>query len=252
MKVTYGVATKAAALALVAAGAAVPFALGACSSSDPADGGDGGTAGGALDGAADSPAPVPDTGSTAAPSCDEYCEPALESCPASGPSRQYATKAQCLAACAHLPPGQGGAIDGNSVACRAYHAGVAGQPGQDTVHCPHAGYSGAATCGSRCEAFCQVAVGHCKAPLPQPFASVSACLAACGQDGGFRDFDPGAPGGEYPTTGLTQNNLNCRQGRLWQALEDTDGGDAGAAFNECARIGLPGVTDGGLTPACVN
>jgi len=40
------------------------------------------------------------------------------------------------------------AVSGDSVQCRIYHAGVAGNPITNApVHCPHASKDGAGTCG---------------------------------------------------------------------------------------------------------
>jgi len=59
----------------------------------------------------------------------------------------FADNEACMDACAAYPT-SGDVNDGtgNTVQCRIYHAGVAGQAGQNTTHCPHASPSGAGTC----------------------------------------------------------------------------------------------------------
>jgi len=63
--------------------------------------------------------------------------------------------------------------DGNTLACRAYHAVVGGP-----VHCPHAGISGNGTggCGtSVCESYCILSAKAC----PSNYANTAACTTAC-------------------------------------------------------------------------
>ena len=76
---------------------------------------------------------------------------------------QWKDEASCKNACAAFPQGTAGATDGNSLECRAYHAGKAGEAGMAATHCPHAGPTGgdqdvsdtnAGACGEGCEAFC--------------------------------------------------------------------------------------------------
>jgi hypothetical protein len=224
-----------------------------CSSSDESDAGtDGGKdsgnadTGSGTDGATDTGT----TGGATVPTCSEFCDLSIASCGASGANAQFANKGQCTRACDALPPGTGNETSGNSVSCRTYHAGVAGQPGNAAVHCPHSGFSGGGTCGDRCQAFCQIVTDLCVPPLAKPFASLADCVAACGTDAGFPGFD--VTQGEYDVAQSTKNNLNCRQYWLWKALEDVDGGDGGSAATNCPRLGLKGVTTNGLTPSCVD
>ncbi len=71
-------------------------------------------------------------------------------------------KHHCVTSAA-LPLGEIADTDGNSVACRTYHAIVASSdPGNaEAIHCPHAGPSGANVCGSWCENYCHLALTNC-------------------------------------------------------------------------------------------
>ncbi|MGE0785526.1 MAG: DUF4331 family protein [Sandaracinaceae bacterium] len=78
--------------------------------------------------------------------CDEYCDVYTTNC--TGTHSEYTNRADCVAYCmgAGWPDGMDNAMSGNSTNCRIYHAGVAA--GDPDTHCPHAGPSGADTCGS--------------------------------------------------------------------------------------------------------
>lgn len=93
--------------------------------------------------------------------CGTYCTEFLKNC--SGGNNPYSTEQDCNNVCeryAKWPKGAVGSPSGNSVACRTYHAGLAGlaDPG---MHCRHAGPSGANTCGSWCDNYCQLAMANC-------------------------------------------------------------------------------------------
>ena len=90
-------------------------------------------------------------------SCDEYCTQVEGNC--SGAQSQYTSRDQCLAVCAAFEQGSPGAMNGNSLECRAYHAGAA--LGDPDTHCVHAGPSGGQVCGSLCEGFCSVVQFGC-------------------------------------------------------------------------------------------
>lgn len=88
------------------------------------------------------PTDVP-TGGTV---CERYCTAITAAC--SGANLQFADAADCNAWCstANIPAGTVGAVDGNTLECRIYHAGVA--MGMPAMHCPHAGPSGGDVCGT--------------------------------------------------------------------------------------------------------
>ncbi len=85
--------------------------------------------------------------------CANYCSIIEASCtgvsPQAAADKQYASNAECLTACAAFTPGTPGATTGNTLACRIYHATVAGsapQPGNADTHCAHAGKTPTAAC----------------------------------------------------------------------------------------------------------
>lgn len=85
-----------------------------------------------------------------------------------------------MASCAAMPAGAPGAMAGNSLECRSYHVGVAGNgsAGSPATHCPHAGPDGAGACGTSCEHYCDVVQYDCTG-ANAVYADRPACLAAC-------------------------------------------------------------------------
>lgn len=78
-----------------------------------------------------------------APNCEDYCDAYLANC--TGNNNEYVDEADCLDQCSHWWPGVTGATDGDSVGCRAYHAG--GPASTDpAIHCPPAGPRGSDVC----------------------------------------------------------------------------------------------------------
>lgn len=75
-------------------------------------------------------------GSGGAPSaaCTTFCGDEETVCMFTGANAAYASKAECLSACATFTPGTGNS--GNTLACRQYHVTNAKTMGAD-VHCPH-------------------------------------------------------------------------------------------------------------------
>ncbi|PCC74601.1 hypothetical protein SAMN02745121_06967 [Nannocystis exedens] len=125
--------------------------------------------------------------------CQMYCAAMMGSC--TGTNAQYPSNESCLGACGGLPPGSPGETSGNSLSCRAYHAGMASiDPG---VHCIHAGPSGAGACGQSCEGFCAIATSICPTEHPSP----ADCMATCAN---FMDTEP------YNTEDAAGNTLACR------------------------------------------
>lgn len=78
----------------------------------------------------------------AAPSCADYCTTYLANC--KDDLNLYNDEADCLDQCSHWYPGTEADVDGDTVGCRLYHAGVAQT--DDALHCPHAGPGGADVC----------------------------------------------------------------------------------------------------------
>jgi hypothetical protein len=89
--------------------------------------------------------PVTDT-SLPPEDCERYCDILDANC---STVPQYADRAECLAYCAGAgwPLGDVDDMDGNSLECRIYHAGIPATMDAAT-HCPHAGPSGATVCGT--------------------------------------------------------------------------------------------------------
>ncbi len=142
-----------------------------CGDENTGSGGEGGAgaaggmggAGGGMGGAG---------GGMAAVDCDKYCTDIAANCTAT--NAQFADKASCMGSCAGLPgDGMDGAMDGNTMQCRIYHTSAA--PSDPVLHCPHAGPSGGAACGSLCEAFCSLAVKTC----PTQWAQEGECMTSC-------------------------------------------------------------------------
>ncbi|MCA9560216.1 MAG: hypothetical protein KC583_16825, partial [Myxococcales bacterium] len=105
--------------------------------------------------------------------CDVYCNRMEANCPES-----YADRTACMNACAGFPTdGEPGALEGNSVQCRIYHASVPAT--MDAVlHCPHAGQGGGGVCGSECENYCELTQANCT-EANAIYPAMDSCLAAC-------------------------------------------------------------------------
>lgn len=81
--------------------------------------------------------------------CQTFC--ALNVAVCTGTSSQYATEAECVAQCKTMTPGLEisipKSVDGNTIACRAYHTIVAsGSETDRTTHCPHSGNPASTHC----------------------------------------------------------------------------------------------------------
>jgi len=148
--------------------------------------------------------------------------------------------------------GTPGTEGGDSIACRQYHAGTPAQF-DPTMHCPHAGITGADTCSGpvesgaqgRCASFCHMALALCDPNMLAgagldasaiPFADEPACLAACGKGTGphLFDFDHG-----LDELVLSGDTLNCREYHLGAAYDDpatSDGRATESAKAECPKL----------------
>jgi hypothetical protein len=149
-----------------------------------------------------------DTGSPPgpAPSCSKYCSLVTEACTLE--NAQYVSEKDCLALCENLPLGDAGDESSNSVACRQNFAGTPAHAVPDS-YCLAAGPFGASVCGTRCGAFCQLALTTCKPGTEgAPYESYPACADACTLFG-FRDAGTDG-GGESPSGPLAGDTLNCR------------------------------------------
>jgi hypothetical protein len=85
--------------------------------------------------------------------------------------------------------------------CRRYHVDVAGTSTANAdIHCQHA-FTGADTCGSSCDYYCDLVQNVCGSAANQQYATLTDCMTACD------NFDTVAFTSALPTTG---NTLNCR------------------------------------------
>lgn len=146
-----------------------------------------------TDAGADSDAAVPPSAE-----CSAYCDAITTNCTGTA-NEQYKNKGACISTCQNKlawPAGVATATSGNTVGCRTYHATAAA--GNATLHCPHAGPTGAATCGGLCENYCYIAARYCTGGN-KLYNDDAACMTACA---GFATTGTqGATGG---------NSLQCR------------------------------------------
>ena len=131
-----------------------------------------------------------DTGDTepAGDACETYCTNALANC--TGDNALYPGMDECMATCAALPVSDPADTAGNTVYCRAYHAGDPAVM-DAAMHCPHASASGGTVCGSPCEAYCSQMATNCGGEVGV-FPSEGDCMAACAafpDDGAFNAID---------------------------------------------------------------
>lgn len=134
-----------------------------------------------------------DAGMMTSAECADYCSAVTTNC--TGGNAQYENQGACVSTCqAKLAwPAGSGTASANTVACRTYHAGLAST--DPATHCPHAGVTGGAVCGSLCENYCYIMDNYC----PNAYTSLSQCAEACS---GFSTAGP--------TDAQTGNTLYCR------------------------------------------
>lgn len=122
--------------------------------------------------------PGPDA-PTAMLTCANYCSTITTNCTAG--NLMYANNAECMATCLRFPEGMATDTGGNTLGCRIYHAGnAAGGQANADLHCRHAGPGGDGVCGANCLGFCTIVQGTCAQQPNPPYASLSACMTACG------------------------------------------------------------------------
>lgn len=128
-----------------------------------------------------------DSGPIATPTdCDRYCDVVTASC--SGANAQFPSRADCVSYCneAGWPLGTEGAMSGNSIECRIYHAGVAA--GDPATHCPHSGATGDGVCGS--VDFRTDAAGDYTRVDRMGMPAVSTALVSSAMKNAYNDADP--------------------------------------------------------------
>jgi len=156
-------------------------------------------------------------------SCENYCTLAMLNC--TGQNKVYVEKQTCLDMCSHMTTGTAPDMMNDTVACRQYHAGAAGT--NPTLHCVHAGSTGADTCGaSHCKAWCALNIAQCGTT---PYATQQACETACG------GLTYTQSAGDVAT--ISGNTMNCRIYHLEAAYQN--GG--ASKTTHCPHTGVPSV-----------
>lgn len=138
-------------------------------------------------------------------SCTYYCNTLQTAC--TGGNAQFDTNAQCLASCALLPAGTLGMTLTDTLGCRISHAMTAfGDSSMAAAECPKAGPSGDVTCGTACEAFCDMIDDVCPGQW-----TAGTCVAQCTARGTI------LPGAHY-NTGTTVQSGDTGECRLYWAI----------------------------------
>lgn len=112
-------------------------------------------------------------GGGVAPTCADYCGDVMANCTAD--NQQYTTEADCMSTCVAFDTGVLDAMQGNTLGCRQYHAGIPATMDAN-LHCPHAGPLGGGVCGADpCQAFCQIATTLCEGVWTDEAACATEC-----------------------------------------------------------------------------
>ena len=162
--------------------------------------------------------------------CENYCHLATGNC--TGGDAIYTSAAECSTACTALDPdGAPGATDGDSVQCRIYHLGVAGQGGAAaTTHCPHGAPDGGGVCvepgptDPTCADYCATVTAACTGDNAQ-YASEAACMTYCTTQG------------KLPLGALADTDGNTVGCRIYHATVAAQPGNAAA---HCPHAGPTG------------
>lgn len=160
-----------------------------------------------------------DTGDAGAdPQCAEYCDVYMQHCTAvAGAGLVFDSRQACLDACRFLPHhGQQGETEGDTVYCRIYHAGFAGERNDRDHRASHCGHAQPVSTGfcleterDRCVEYCRNVAQACT-DEEAVFESEEACRAVCGADAPQTDAR------------LTGEALRCRTGYAETAAEVGD------------------------------
>jgi len=115
------------------------------------------------------------------PSCETYCDHMEANCNITNGG--YNDRAHCESICEAFPAGLDADTSGNTLGCRVYHANAAA--GDPDLHCPHAsasGGGGSPSCGTMCEAYCNISALACGTSGANSFyTSYDFCAKACAQ-----------------------------------------------------------------------
>jgi hypothetical protein len=187
-------------------------------------GGSGGTGAGTVGGGGSGAGDEGGGGASSGATCASYCTTIMGACTAG--NAQYATQASCEAACAAFEQGAAGDQTGDTLECRAYHAGVADTTDPE-IHCVHAGPLGVGPtagngCGTdACTAFCNVAETVCAGAASYDFTSFDDCRTKCQTLDYSADFNMNQMAGAV---------LQCHTYHLSVAAQD------GSADPHCGHI----------------
>ncbi len=169
-----------------------------------------------------------------AATCADYCDNAMMNCTAA--NAVYTDRAECEAICGAFgweagdPVTVSGPLTGNTIGCRAYHAGA--PAGEDPgTHCPHAGPTGANQCGTLCESYCSAALSVCTGG-DAIYADMPECMTACA--------------GLDATADIGVTNGDSVQCRLYHLGVAVSSGDAATHCPHAGESGA-GVCVGGWT-----
>lgn len=166
------------------------------------------------------------------PSCVAYCDLVALNC--TGELEAYPTRDTCLNMCRRMDNGPAGALSGNTVECRAAHAGLAAvETDKKVEHCLAAGPLGNGTCGDLCGAFCALNLAYCVPPRVgvAAYPSPSECLTECNK----LPFEQLQQSSYFVVS--EKNNLNCRDYHL-QAAYRSDS----AALTHCSHTEVVSTT----------
>ena len=118
--------------------------------------------------------------------CEVYCDLSDKNC--TGDDTLYDDDAACLAGCEGFSEeGAAGDAEGDTIQCRIYHLGVAGNDdgGGAGTHCPHGSADGGGVCSGEpdpvtCESYCELVTTGCTGENDQyPTAGYDECVAYC-------------------------------------------------------------------------
>jgi hypothetical protein len=112
------------------------------------------------------------------PTCADYCASYFDSCGIE-PYSAYQDEAECVGYCQDtlMPVGTLADTAGDTIGCRTYHAGAAGN--DPATHCPHAGPDGGGVCGSLCENYCDLAMAVCPNMYSLDYTNYDDCVSTC-------------------------------------------------------------------------
>jgi hypothetical protein len=120
--------------------------------------------------------------------CENYCHLAIKNC--SDEPTFFETFNECTEACSQFPTdGEVASAKGDTVQCRIYHLGVAGDDlsGGAGVHCPHGSVAGTGACEppdpkELCADYCSSYLATCPLDLlgVKPYETEDECLNLCG------------------------------------------------------------------------